>query len=239
MVSLSIITVRQLFIGPKRHNPFDPDGTIPSSHLRSVEHSILFISFIVYAVFAIVFDRARPRAAATAKALTFLALAAALAQQWFIFYFHSTDHVGVEGQYHLLYQLVIFVSLITTLMGIAMPKSFLVSFVRSSSIACQGAWLILMGFMLFTPSLLTKGCFFYVEKKHQLIRCSSEEALHRAKSLINIEFSLLLVVFTIFIMTFYVVLDGVYGEKAEYYSILTTKDDQVKEDHKNNKILNR
>ncbi|CAL9218974.1 unnamed protein product, partial [Arabidopsis halleri] len=69
MVSLSIITVRQLFIGPKRHNPFDPDGTIPSSHLRSVEHAILFMSFIVYAVFAIVFDGARPRAAATAKAM--------------------------------------------------------------------------------------------------------------------------------------------------------------------------
>lgn len=68
MISLSIITVRQLFTGPKRYNPFDPDGTIPSSHLRSVEHSILFISFIVYAVFAILFDRVRPRAAATAKA---------------------------------------------------------------------------------------------------------------------------------------------------------------------------
>ncbi|CAH2033485.1 unnamed protein product [Thlaspi arvense] len=83
------------------------------------------MSFIVYAVFAIVFDRARPRADATAKGLTFLALAAAFAQQLFLFHLHSVDNKSMEGQYHLLFQFVIFVSLITTLTGIAMPKSFI------------------------------------------------------------------------------------------------------------------
>lgn len=124
IVSLPCLIVRLLFIGPKRHHPFEPDGTIASSHLRSFEHAGMSISFIVYAVFAIVFDRSRHRAAATAKGLAFLALAAAFAQQLFLFHLHSVDNMSMEGQYHLLLQLVIFISLITTLMGIAMPNIY-------------------------------------------------------------------------------------------------------------------
>ncbi|KAH0895224.1 hypothetical protein HID58_057653 [Brassica napus] len=82
---------------------------------------------------------ARPRAAATAKGLTFLALAAAFAQQLFLLHLHSGDNMNLEGQYHLLFQFVIFASLITTLMGIAMPpKNKLMLFtVRKSTTHLQ------------------------------------------------------------------------------------------------------
>lgn len=73
------------------------------------------MSILVYAVFALVLDRARGRAAS--EGLAFLAAAAAFTQELFLFHFHSTDHEGVEGQYHLILQLIIFVSLLTTLMG--------------------------------------------------------------------------------------------------------------------------
>ncbi|KAF2592870.1 hypothetical protein F2Q70_00043481 [Brassica cretica] len=226
MFSSSASIAMELFIGPKKHQPFASDGTIPSNHLHNFEHSSISMSFFIYAIFALVLDRARYKA--VSKGLTILAAASAFSQQLFLFHHHSADHMGIEGQYHKLLQLVIFVSLLTTLMGIALPKSFLVSFVRSSSISFQGVWFIVMGYMLWTPSLIPKGCFLHEEEGHQVVRCSSDLALHRAKSLVNIEFSWFFVGTTIFGMSLYLILDGVYGENIEYSS-LTTKD-QVEED---------
>ncbi|KAH0925900.1 hypothetical protein HID58_018156 [Brassica napus] len=200
MLSSSASIAMELFIGPKKHQPFDSDGTIPSNHLHNFEHSSISMSFLVYAVFALVLDQARPKA--VSKELTILAAASTFAQQLFLFHHHSADHMGIEGQYHKLLQLVIFVSLLTTLM--------------------------VMGYMLWTPSLISKGCFLYEEKGHEVVRCSSDLALHRAKSLVKIEFSWFFVGNTIFVMSLYLILDGVYGENIEYSS-LTTKD-QVEED---------
>uniref|UniRef100_M4D5Z5 Uncharacterized protein n=1 Tax=Brassica campestris TaxID=3711 RepID=M4D5Z5_BRACM len=200
MLSSSASIAMELFIGPKKHQPFDSDGTIPSNHLHNFEHSSISMSFLVYAVFALVLDQARPKA--VSKELTILAAASAFAQQLFLFHHHSADHMGIEGQYHKLLQLVIFVSLLTTLM--------------------------VMVYMLWTPSLISKWCFLHEEKGHQVVRCSSDLALQRAKSLVNIEFSWFFVGNTIFVMSLYLILDGVYGENIEYSS-LTTKD-QVEED---------
>ncbi|KAG2671411.1 hypothetical protein I3760_14G134900 [Carya illinoinensis] len=156
----------ELFIGPERHQPFDPDGTIPSNHLHNFEHSSISMTFFVYAAFAIVLDRIGPKAQ---LGLTQLLGAIAFAQQLLLFHLHSADHVGPEGQYHMLLQIVIFVSLATTLIGIGLPKSFLVSFVRSTSILFQGIWLMVMGFKLWTPELITKGCFMHLEEGHKVV----------------------------------------------------------------------
>ncbi|CAL9218976.1 unnamed protein product [Arabidopsis halleri] len=233
MLSSSASISMELFIGPRRHHPFDSDGTIPSNHLHNFEHSSISMSFLVYAVLALVLDRARPRPAAS-EGLTMLAAAAAFSQQLLLFHFHSTDHMGVEGQYHLILQVVIFVSLLTTIMGIFLPKSFLVSLVRSSSIAFQGVWLIVMGCMLYIPSLIPKGCYIHDEERHLVVKCSTEEALHRAKSLVNIEFSWLFVTNTIFVIILYLILDRVYDENVEYSSLNTsyqTKQDDEEEQH--------
>ncbi|KAL0722549.1 hypothetical protein Bca4012_037148 [Brassica carinata] len=192
MLSSSASIVMELFIGTKKHQPFDSDGTIPSNHLHNFEHSSISMSFLVYAVFALVLDRPRPKA--VSKGLTMLPAASAFAQQLFLFHHHSADHMGIEGQYHKLLQLIVFVSLLTT---IALPKSFL-------------------------------GCFLHEEEGHQVVRCSSDLALHRAKSLVNIEFSWFFVGTTIFVMSLYLILDGVYGENIEYSSL--TNRDQVEED---------
>ncbi|XP_054805621.1 uncharacterized protein LOC129308511 [Prosopis cineraria] len=185
--SLASISM-ELFIGPERHQPFDSDGTIPSYHLHNFEHSSISMTFFVYAAFAVVLDRATlPEKAKLG--LTQLLGAVAFAQQLLLFHLHSADHMGPEGQYHLLLQLVIVVSLSTTLIGIALPRSFLVSFVRSVSIFFQGVWLVVMGFMPWTPVLIPKRCFMNQEEVTGAVRCSGDEALHRAKSLVNIEFS--------------------------------------------------
>lgn len=104
-------------------------------------------------------------------------------------------------------------------MGIGFPNSFIVSFVRSLSIFFQGVWFIVLGIMLYTPEVLPKGCFLYLEDDREVIKCSGEEALHRAKSLITLEFSWFFVGIAIFGVSFYLVLDKIYGEKVEYFSL--------------------
>jgi len=204
----------ELFISPDRHQPFDPDGTIPTNHLHNFEHSSMAMSFLVYALFALVLDA---KCCKAQHELTHFLGALAFAQEYILIHFHSTDHVGPEGQYHYFLQLLILVSIITTLMGIGYPKSFLVSFVRSVNIVFQGVWLIVTGFLLYTPGFQSKGCVTHL--KEYKVTCSDHEALHRAVALVNIQFSWLLILVTIFSMSFYLVLVKRYGEKVEYFSL--------------------
>ncbi|KAL9660536.1 hypothetical protein QQ045_025351 [Rhodiola kirilowii] len=217
----------ELFVSPKRHHPFDPDWTIPSTHLHNFEHSSISMSFIIYAMFAIRLDKIKPK---SQFELTQLLAALAFGQELLLFHLHSTDHKGVEGQYHLLLQIAIFISLLTTLMGIGRPDSFLISFVRSVSIMCQGAWLMIMGVMLWTPSLIPKGCFLNYEEAHFVVRCHDDRSIHRAKSLANNEFSWLLIGLAIAVMSFFLGMVRVYGEKREKW-ISITKDDIDEDDH--------
>ncbi|XVF04581.1 hypothetical protein REPUB_Repub05bG0096300 [Reevesia pubescens] len=228
MVASSISISMELFIGPARHQPFDPDGTIPSNHLRNFEHSAISMTFFTYAALAILLDKISPSAK---YSLTLFLGAVAFAQQLLLFHLHSTDHMGVEGQYHLLLQSVIVISLATTLMGIGLPKSFMVSFIRSLSILYQGVWLIVMGCMLWTPALVSKGCFIHSEDGHKVVRCSSDEALHRAKSLVNIQFSWVSIAATNFSMALYLVMVKVYGEKVEYSTLKKEEDLELEEEY--------
>jgi hypothetical protein len=43
-----------------------------------------------------------------------------------------------------------------------------------------------MGVMLWTPELVSKGCFLNLEEGRAVVRCRTEEALARAKSLVNL-----------------------------------------------------
>ncbi|KDP44340.1 hypothetical protein JCGZ_19207 [Jatropha curcas] len=212
----SISISMELFIGPQKHQPFDTDGTIPSNHLRNFEHSSISMFFIVYASFAILLDRIKPISQID---LTQLIGAIAFSQQYLLFYLHSTDHKGLEGQYHFLLQIIVIVSIVTTLMGIGLPKSFLISFVRSVSIIFQGVWFVVMGYMLWTPQFIPKGCLIHNDDGHIVVKCGSQEALHRAKSLVNILFSWFLIGLTIFSISFYLVLVEKNSKRVQYSSL--------------------
>lgn len=54
------------------------------------------------------------------------------------------------------------------------------------------------------------------EDGHWVVRCRSEEALHRAKSLVNIEFSWIFASVVACSMLFYLLLSRRYAEEAEY-----------------------
>ncbi|KAM7273023.1 hypothetical protein ACFE04_027687 [Oxalis oulophora] len=241
MLATSISISMELFIGPKRHQPFDSDGTIPSNHLHNFEHATISLTFFIYALFAILFDKLKPK---SQYEVTQFIGAIAFTQQYLVFHLHSADHMGVEGQYHFLLQFVILVSLVTTIFGIWYPKNFMVSFIRSSSIILEGSWFVVMGYMLWTPGLIAKGCFLNLEEGHLVVRCHSDEALHRAKSLVNLQFSWLLLGTTVFVVALYlafVIVKAYFGEdNIEYSSLILSKelaepeDDDVESSLKNN-----
>ncbi|PWA34099.1 hypothetical protein CTI12_AA622410 [Artemisia annua] len=223
MIGCTMSIAMELFIGPDRHQPFDTDGTIPSNHLHNFEHSFISMMFFVYAACAIILDKFVPK---VQYELTQLLGGIAFAQQLLLFHLHSADHMGVEGQYHMLLQILILIALITTLMGISYQKSFVVSFVRSISIFYIGLWLMVMGFMLWTKSLIPKGCFLNLEEGHHVVRCHGDEALERAKSLVNIQFSWYLIWVIIFAMSLYVAMHKIYDQRNEYQSLTRYDQDQ-------------
>lgn len=213
----------ELVIGPEKHQPFDDDGTIPSDHLHNFEHASISLTFLIYAAFTIYFDRIKMK---ERDAMSQFLGAIAFAQQLLIFHLHSADHMGVEGQYHWLLQTVIAVSLATTLLSIPYPRSIMVSFVRSVSIAFQGIWFIVMGIMLWTPSLISKGCFLNIEEGHQVVRCHTTEALDRAKSLVNIQFSWYLTGTVILAILGYVYLTKLYVEEPDYLPLVRKTEEE-------------
>ncbi|CAI8605176.1 unnamed protein product [Vicia faba] len=226
IASCTIFIAMELFISPLHHQPFDPiDGSIPSNHLHNFEHSSMALSFLLYATFAIILDRKITIARKTQNEVTHLLAAIAFTQEFLLIHFHSRDHMGLEGQYHYLLQVLIFICFATTLMGIGFPTSFLVCFVRSVGIIFQALWLMFMGFMLFTPGYQPKGCFMKLEGDQYVVRCSDPEALRRAVSLVNIYFSWFLIGVTVFAVSFYLVMAMCYGGKTvEYVSL-------IKEEH--------
>lgn len=211
MLGSSDLIAVELYFTPRWHRAFDTDGSIPSNHLHKFEHSLIGASFFIYALFSILLDKAKTHADHVRSGLVQLVGAVAFGLELLIFHFHSTDHVGVESQYHLMFQIIISISITTTLIGIAWPKSFLVSFVRSVSILFQGVWLVVTGVMLYIPTVCPKGCYLKMEKGHYVMHCDSDEALHRAIALVNIEFSWYVIVIVTFSVAFYLAVEKGYS----------------------------
>ncbi|XP_047979172.1 uncharacterized protein LOC125221084 [Salvia hispanica] len=197
-----------------------------AKNLRHLEHSLIALSFSIYASFAVLLDRLAPPRPPH-RGLLHLLQAAAFAQQLLILHLHSTDHAGVEGQYHWLMQLVTSATLLATLLLAANPRSFLASFARGFSVVFQGVWLVVMGFMLWTPEWMPEDCFL----KGEMVMCRGDRALRRAKALVNLLFGLYLIVLTVFVMVFYLVLVKMYPqEKVEYRSLMIKFDEEEEGD---------
>ncbi|XP_060200969.1 uncharacterized protein LOC132629283 [Lycium barbarum] len=207
------------------HHLLNSNGTIPSNHLHYLEHSCISLSLFSYAFFSMLIDKITPSIQAQNGLTNFLA-SIAFGQELLLFHLHSTDHTGVEGQYHWLLQLVIFVSLFSTLLGIPFPNNFLNNFVRSYSIMFQGFWLMVIGVMLWTPKYIPKGCFINLEEGYQVVRCHGHEALKRAKSLVNIEFSWYIIGTTSLVVSLYLVGFKIFTKKVEYLSLKNNFEDQ-------------
>ncbi|KAJ8747697.1 hypothetical protein K2173_014380 [Erythroxylum novogranatense] len=226
MLETSISMSIEVFFASEWHQLFHPNEAYPSNNLHNYEHSIILTTFFVYAAFAIILDILKPKAC---YALTQSLLALAFVQVLFLVHFHAADHVGIEGQYHSLFEITLVVSLATILLGIRYPRSFIISFIRSTCFVYQGFWFAFTGFILWTPSMVPKGCSLYPEGGRQMVRCNGEEALSRAKSLANIQFSWCLIAVTIIVMSIYLILNKFHTKKIEY-SILSSETLMFEED---------
>ncbi|CAI8616680.1 unnamed protein product [Vicia faba] len=124
-------------------------------------------------------------------------------QELFLLHFHSADHVGLEGHYHWLLQLIVFVSLVAALAATVFPNSFNAAIVLSISVIFQGCWFINMGFMLWIPAFVPEGCVMNMASKsgnemHGAVTCETKEADFRARGLANLQFSWILSAIMIF-----------------------------------------
>ncbi|KAG0543908.1 hypothetical protein BDA96_02G229400 [Sorghum bicolor] len=210
----SVISVSmELVIVQPKHQPFDDDGTIPSVHLHNFEHASISLAWLVFAAATIHMDRVR---APMRDAVSQLAAAAAFAQQLLIFHFHSADHAGVQGRYHRLLEMVVAVTLAASLLLIPYQRSIALSLVRSASLVFQGVWFTVMGVMMWTPALVPKGCFMNDEDGLQVVRCRTDEALDRAKSLVNLQFNWYLTGTVAFVVVFYLQMAKQYQEQLQY-----------------------
>ncbi|KAL5206225.1 hypothetical protein ABZP36_034434 [Zizania latifolia] len=192
--------VMEMFVDHSTFLPFDADGSIPSDRLHNHEHAIICLALVVYAVAALHLDRVRARGR---DMISLLLVAAVFAQELLVFHFHSTDHAGVEGQFHWLLQVIVAACLCTALLGIGFPRSFAVSLARSACVTFHGLWLAVIGAMVWVPSFVPKGCSLVREDGRDTVRCHSKESLHRAKALANLQFGWYLAFMTVFVVALY------------------------------------
>ncbi|XP_062199882.1 uncharacterized protein LOC133902292 [Phragmites australis] len=206
----------EMFVDHSTFLPFDADGSIPSDRLHNHEHAIICLALLVYAGSALHLDRVRARGR---RELGLLLVAAVFAQELLVFHFHSTDHSGVEGQFHWLLQLIVAACLATALLGIGFPRSFTVSLVRSACVTFHGVWIIVIGSMVWVPSRVPKGCSLVQEDGRDTVRCHSKASLHRAKALANLEFGWCLSSMTVFVVVLYLYVCKRYPAEAAYVRV--------------------
>ncbi|KAG8047565.1 hypothetical protein GUJ93_ZPchr0008g11434 [Zizania palustris] len=189
----------------------------------ALEHATMYLHLAVYASVALAADFVAVSHHGMQAQLgdVVAALAASVfGQELFLLRFHSADHAGLEGHYHWLLQVVIAASLISTSGTVVLPRSFAVAVVRSASVLFQGLWFIVMGFALWVPALVPRGCHV-VEASgssdmRSAVACPTEEAARRAVAMANLQFSWVLA--GVWAMTAYLCL-RVDGRCMEYRQI--------------------
>ncbi|KAG0469486.1 hypothetical protein HPP92_015547 [Vanilla planifolia] len=122
----------------------------PSSP-ADLEHAAMFFHFAIYSAAALLSIPSSPIVAALA--------ASAFAQELLLLHLHSIDHSRLEGHYHRLMELAVGACLASTIATIACPASHVAAVVRSATVAAQGLWFVISGFVLWGPTWLTpEGC---------------------------------------------------------------------------------
>ncbi|KAG5388070.1 hypothetical protein IGI04_029611 [Brassica rapa subsp. trilocularis] len=148
-----------------------PDFNFSSFKPDNLEHASMFLHLIIFACFALFCE---------------LTLSSDLFS-------------GLEGHYHFLLQLIAFVSFSSALASASFPKSFSAALVLSVSVMFQGCWFLNMGFMLWVPRYVPRGCVSNTTASDNrsfvhssAVACESPGAEVRAKALANLQFSWIL-----------------------------------------------
>ncbi|KAF7810930.1 transmembrane protein 45B [Senna tora] len=172
--------------------------------LDNFEHASMFMHLAVFASFTLCAEFFTDSSSEKNLLSGFIGILASsvFGQELFLLHFHSTDHVGLEGHYHWLLQLIVLISLLASIAATSFPTSFPAALVLSISVMLQGCWFLNMGFMLWVPAFVPQGCTMNDLTKaisgyghghgHGMvgaITCASDEADFRARALANLQFS--------------------------------------------------
>eukprot|EP00252_Welwitschia_mirabilis_P008905 TRINITY_DN21156_c0_g1_i1.p1 TRINITY_DN21156_c0_g1~~TRINITY_DN21156_c0_g1_i1.p1 ORF type:complete len:286 (+),score=-36.31 TRINITY_DN21156_c0_g1_i1:171-1028(+) len=182
--------IMETVVSPRRHVPWDADGSLPLSHMNGAEHSLIAFFFLVFAAAALIADCRSIRAP---PSLLYAAATAAFVEELLIFVFHSnTDHAGAEGRYHAFLQVAVGACAALTVAEGACPRSVTVAVARAGAVVLQGLWLVVMAFALWLPAFAPKGCRVGRRRDVFVLTCKGSEGMARARGLANIEFSVVL-----------------------------------------------
>ncbi|KAJ9707475.1 hypothetical protein PVL29_002487 [Vitis rotundifolia] len=185
------------------HLKFFVNGVLNPSHMNDFEHSGMLLMFFIFGVVALL-SQQTGLVPLPEGALCLIA-ATAFSAEYFLFYFHSTTHKGLEGYYHLLLVILIGLCILSTIFGALMPTSFPVDLCCGIAIALQGLWFYQTAFTLYGP-MMPEGC----RLKENMISCHSPAYQVRGELLAN--FQLFIIAFGVLVAVV-----GSYGFAASRF----------------------
>lgn len=164
-----------------------------SFKLDGVEHSTIFLQLVIFASFSLFSELTR--LSENMLGVSGILVTFVFGQELFLLHYHSTDHIGLEGHYHWLMQLIVCVSFLAALSATASPTSFPAALVLSISVVFQGCWFINMGLVLWDPDFVPRGCATVPMKNPSssvvhggAVVCGTHQADLRARALANLQF---------------------------------------------------
>ncbi|XP_039038079.1 LOW QUALITY PROTEIN: transmembrane epididymal protein 1-like [Hibiscus syriacus] len=164
--------------------PFELDG---------LEHASIFfhVHLAIFAGFTLSVELTQ--STEILSAFSGIIVASVFSQELFFLHFHSADHIGLEGHYHWLLQLIVLISILAAIAIMFLPTSLPAVLVLSVSVVFQGCWFMNMGFMLWSPQFVPRGCIMQLaessgDSMHSAVTCFSHEADIRARALANLQF---------------------------------------------------
>jgi len=75
--------------------------------------------------------------------------------KYLLFNFHSTSHAGLEGCYHQILVLLVGLCIISAVLAVAFPKSFVVDLLGGITFTLQGIWFYQVAFTFYGPMMPT------------------------------------------------------------------------------------
>ncbi|KAL0454203.1 UNVERIFIED_CONTAM: hypothetical protein Slati_0759500 [Sesamum latifolium] len=166
----------------------DPRHLHFSFELDNIEHATMFLQLVIFTAFTL-FSESNHLSENT-LGVSGILVASVFGQELFLLHYHSTDHVGLEGHYHWLMQLIVCISFLAAIYATISPTSFPAALFLSTSVVFQGCWFINMGFMLWLPNFVPRGCVTQTTNliANGAVVCGTHEADLRARALANLQF---------------------------------------------------